>query len=339
MTARRWPLPTLAALGLGLVPACLYVEKSVPITPPGWKPPPAKMLPVGSPAATDKSDFASLLPRKPGDRVAKNPPPAVADAGPRVEAATPTETRTSLDLVGPVQPAQNVVKVPDPPAEPDAPLTAAVRAFGDGHPERAVEALKGMGKGNQAFVLELLPLLDRVSKIDLDHADPQEVAVLSEQLQAAAARLEPKAALRIDRATFCRKVAGFGRYDPWPDGQAFGPADLAELYVEVRHVTSEPASGAANGEAFVTRLASTLEVRDAAGRLVEQTDPADWQKRVPAARFDRTDFSRTPVRDYFLKYRFPVPPVPGAYTVTVEVRDPAGVRKARSKPVEFRVGP
>ena len=57
------------------------------------------------------------------------------------------------------------------------------------------------------------------------------------------------------------------------------------------------------------------------------------------ARFERTDFSRSPVRDYFLKYRFPVPPLPGAYTVTVEVRDATGQRTARSRPVEFRVGP
>src|SRR5262249_60665202 len=92
-----------------------------------------------------------------------------------------------------------------------------------------------------------------------------------------------------------------------------------------------------NGEPFVARLVSTREIRDANGRLVEQTSPDDRRLTVPIARFERTDFSRTPPRDYFLKYRFPVPSAPGVYTAVVEVKDAAGNRTVRSKPARFDV--
>ena len=95
--------------------------------------------------------------------------------------------------------------------------------------------------------------------------------MLAEQVHAAAERLEPRAALRVDKVAFCRRINGYGRYDPWPEGQPFQPNDLTELYVEIRHLTSEAATGAAAGEGFVTRLTSTLEVSG--------TAPAGWWTR------------------------------------------------------------
>lgn len=209
----------------------------------------------------------------------------------------------------------------------------------ENNPQRAVEVLKSLDKSNQEFVLTVMPALARGAQMNMQQMDPQEVAALAEQLHAAAARLEPQAALRVDKLTFCRNVNGFGRYEPWPAGQPFQPSDLAELYLEIRHLRSEAVTGTPSSDGFVTRLVSSLEIRDAAGRLVDQTDPADWRRRVPMARFERTDFSRSPVHDYFLKYRFPVPAVPGTYSVTIEVRDAASSRTARSQPLEFRVGP
>jgi hypothetical protein len=176
----------------------------------------------------------------------------------------------------------------------------------------------------------------RGSQLNLAVPDPHDAAALAEQLTAMATTLEGKAALRVDKVVFCRRATSFGRFDPWPEAQPYRPNDLAVLYVELRHVGSEPATGP-DGEGFVSRAVVDLEVRDAAGRLIEQTDPTDWRRRVSVARFEHTDYTRSPLRDYSRTYRISVPSKPGVYTVTVEVRDPAGNRTARSQPAEFRV--
>ena len=89
----------------------------------------------------------------------------------------------------------------------------------------------------------------------------------------------------------------------------------------MRNLTSEPTSGP-KGEGFATRAAVSLEVRDAKGKLIDQSDPADYRLRVPVARYEHNDFNRTPPRDYWRRYRLSVPPTAGVYTLTVEVKDP-----------------
>ena len=335
-----WLVAFAALTGL---PACVSVSKKVPRDTKTQAGNPAPIVET-KPNLPPSSSFAELTPPKlrPGERIPKIPDTATTES--------PSETKTvarSVDALSP-PPAPPSAILPTfhssphtlPTVQPvtiDPPLVAAMRAFLENDPSRAVDALKYLDKPNQEFVLATLPALVRGAQMNMAKADPQEVAVLADQLHAAADRLEPQAALRVDKLTFCRKVTGFGRYDPWPREQPFEPNDLAELYLEIRHLRCEPSS--TPGEGYVTRLVSSLEVRDSAGRLVDQTDPADWRRRVPVSRFERTDTSRSPVRDYFLKYRFPVPNVPGTYTVTVEVRDSASSRTARSQPLEFRVGP
>ena len=66
----------------------------------------------------------------------------------------------------------------------------------------------------------------------------------------------------------------------------------------------------------------------------------EWALAQPSelqSRFDHTDHTRSPLRDYSRTYRIKIPPNPGVYTVTVEVRDPGSGRAARSQPAEFRV--
>jgi hypothetical protein len=322
---------------LGCVPACLTVSKKLP---------PREATPEnGTTTASQPSPkFAELTKIKPGERIALNPDENNKGDGPTASRPTgsmpiPPGPPSNNDTVLPAQittpaPLPNV-----PQVTIDPPLVNALRAFLDNDPSRAVEILKSLDKANQEFVLGVMPALVRGAQMNMAQADPGDVAIIAEQMHAAAEVLEPRAALRVDKLTFCRRVAGFGRYDPWPVGQAFQPNDLAELYLELRHLMCQPITGNASGDTYVTRLVSSLEIRDASGRLVDQTDPADWHRRVPVARFERTDYSRSPVRDYFLKYRFPMPTTPGTYTVVVEVRDPAGSRTARSQPLEFRVGP
>ena len=100
-----------------------------------------------------------------------------------------------------------------------------------------------------------------------------------------------------------------------------------------------PASTQADGDGFLTRLVCTLQVRDTAGAVVPLPDKS--QKPVPTLHDDKRDFTRSPIRDYFLLFRFPVPLRPGPYTVTFEIQDPASDRpgsgRAVSRTMSFRV--
>ncbi len=340
------------AVLLGLVaaftPACLHVSGTV--TP-------------NEPVVTTipESQFAEL-PRRPGEVVRTNPGAKAVAVG-QSKSATPSDATASGDgsksatsqrPSEPVEPDPEITPPQAPgdvmavraepghlpiatsPPVPDPPLLAAMRAYADNRPNDAVECLRDLDRPNREFAAAVLPLLVRGSQLNLAAPDPHDAAVMTEQLSAIAANLERKAALRVDKVAFCRKATSFGRYDPWPEVQPYRPNDLAILYVEIRHVGSEPAKGP-DGEGFVSRAVVSLEVRDAAGRLIEQTDPTDWRRRVTVARFDHTDYTRSPLRDYSRTYRISVPSQPGVYTVTVEVRDPAGNRTARSQPAEFRV--
>jgi hypothetical protein len=222
-----------------------------------------------------------------------------------------------------------------PPA-PEPPLLAAMRAYVENRPDDAIRHLEKLDKPNQEFALAVMPVLARGAAMNLAAPDPQEAAHLVEQLSGAAARLESKAAMKVEKVAFCKRATGFGRFDPWPEAEPYRPNDLAVLYVEVRNVGSAPAPGPA-GEGWVSRAVVSLEVRDAKGGLVEQIDPADYRQRVPVARFEHADHTRSPLRDYSRTYRIKIPPTPGVYTVTVEVKDPASGRSARSQPAEFRV--
>jgi hypothetical protein len=349
------PCRTCPAFLLGLVaaftPACLHVSGTVT---------PAEPVVTTIP----ESQFAEL-PRRPGEAVRTNPGArAVAVTKPKAAETVASDPKPKPDGKSsstskrPNPPAGSDAEIPVPPGPPgdvlavraepgplpiptsppapDPPLLAAMRAYAENRPNDAIECLRDLDRPNREFAAALLPLLVRGSKLNLAAPDPHDAAVMAEQFSAIAAKMEKKAALRVDEVAFCRKATSFGRYDPWPEAQPYRPNDLAILYVEIRHVVSEPAKGP-DGESFVSRAIVSLEVRDAAGRLIEQTDPTDWRRRVTVARFEHTDYTRSPLQDYSRTYRISVPSQPGVYTVTVEVRDPTGNRTARSQPAEFRV--
>src|SRR5262249_54867481 len=158
------------------------------------------------------------------------------------------------------------------------------------------------------------------------------VAALVEQLHAAANRLEPRAALRIEKVAFCKNVDGFGRFVPWPDNQPYRPHAQAQLYLEVRNLGSQVAN-----DGFVTHVHAAVEVRDAHGKLVEQIDPEDYRRRIPVVRFEKRLGSSSPLHDFHVLYVFSVPPAPGVYTVTVELRDATGRRTVQTQPAQFCV--
>lgn len=325
MARRLLPL-AFAVAALGPIPACVTVSST-----------PLPNEPVLAPSKSPRpSDFASF-PKRPGEVALKNPDLVVAKPQPEEEPKEPTEPTEPVSAPiadANVQPAAiPPVGIPSP-TEPA--LLAAFRAYSENRPDDAIKQLATLDRATQEYALALMPLLVRGTQMKWEAANPEDAAAVVEQLHSLAARLEMKAALKVEKVAFCRKITGFGRFDPWPEGQPYKPNDLAVLYVELKNIGSEPVPGA-GGETWLSRANVSLEVRDATGKLVEQTDPTDWRKRVPVARFEHADHSRSPLHDYCRTYRISVPTQPGVYTVTVEVKDVSGKRVARSQPAEFRV--
>ncbi len=329
MLAKSRNLVLVVAAGLVAVPACVFPrgERRHP-TPPPEPTPSTSVLPPSR-----GSQFAELI-RAPGERV------AIADPVPMVVARSTPPPEQGIAHVGGTA---KVPSLPDPLIAPppvvlhpiDPPLVAAMRAYLENRPDEAVKHLRSLDKPNQELMLQLIPAVVRASQMDLNRATPHEIGVLAGQLEAPTATLATRGPLFIEKAVFCRWIKNFGRYEPLPDRHAFPPGALAELYLEVKNVPSEPTSSPGEGEGYVTRLACTLQLRDAAGGIVELTDQS--RRAVPALAETKRDFTRSQIRDYFLLFRFPVPGKPGEYKVVVEVRDPATGR-AVSRTLLLRVG-
>jgi hypothetical protein len=343
MTAHRRPLLLFAAAAALVFPACLSfpIHTTTPATPQETRDKLAADTATRAKDGPRRDKFAELLPSRPGDTIAKSAGKNGKDAKDSVsqKASDSGEPRPPTIPTGGNVPADPPGPFPIPPIQP-APLPEPlllqiVRAQLEGRTERALELLKGLDPANQEIVLAVLPALTRGATADLA-ADPTANALLADQFRTAAARLASRSALIAENVVLCRKVYGFGRYEPWPEGQPYRPNDLAQLYLEVRNLVSQPATGP-RGETHVTYVRAAVEIRDAKERLVDQPDPDDWRRRVPVVRFEKKQFSRGPVDDFHVLYTFPVPPAPGVYTVTVELRDPAGRRSVKTAQVRFDV--
>jgi hypothetical protein len=326
----------IVALLLVTFPACLHVGP-----PPAAAPDEVKDTKDAKPIAPiepapPRLEFASL-PRVPGTVVLTRPAPTPT-AAPNQQAINPPLRPGDPQPIGPVSPVAHLGEpnaFPVPPTQPvgpalESPLLAAVRAYAENRPERAGELLRTLDKPNQEFVLALLPVLANGAGADLNN--PATAAALVDQLHALGTRLEPRAALRIEKVAFCDDVAGFGRFVPRPPGATYRPNGRAQFYLEVRNLTSEPA-----GDEFLTYVHATVEVRDAHKELVEQIDPDDYRRRVRVVRYERRLPSRSPLHDFHILYIFSAPPAPGVYTITIELRDPTGRRAVKTAPVEFCV--
>ena len=341
MTAHRRPLLLSVAGAALLLPACLsFPVHAVPVTPEARDK-------IAAEAATrtkepPRKDKFAELPSRPGDTVAKNAGKNGKDAKDPTVAQKPAHADDpkaplapgGVKVAGDPNGPQPLPKL-QPTTLPEPLLLRIVRAEIEGRTDHALELLKGLEPANQEVVLALLPALTRGATADIA-SDPTATALLADQLRFAAVRLAARSALVVENVALCRKVYGFGRYEPWPEGQPYKPNDLAQLYLEVRNLVSQPAAGP-RGETHLTYVRAAVEIRDAHGRLVDQPDPEDWRRRVPVVRFEKKQSSRGPVDDFHVLYAFPVPPAPGVYTVTVELRDPAGRRSVKTAPVRFDV--
>ncbi len=232
----------------------------------------------------------------------------------------------------PVQPVS-----PEPPAEPkrvvppqevrkteprDEPLVVALRAYLQKHPPEALEALSHYAKANQDMLLVTLPFAARLTEGNIDKVSPREAAELADLLQGVEDRLRQRAALRIEKIMFCRKIDDFGVYQvresvnglaTFEGGFEDQVGELIQVYAELRNVSSRQ-----QGDRYETRLAGKVE-------LIEFPIGDDPQGRSVY----RRDFAppphigQSPRRDFFVKCSFSVPRKvpPGRYQLRVEVRD------------------
>jgi hypothetical protein len=219
-----------------------------------------------------------------------------------------------------LQPTVTVGPLPEArPAPREEPVVEALRLLLDRKnkdPAEALALLRRYDKPTQDVLLGLLSVAARLGEGGLERAAPPEVAVMHEQLRGLADALRGRAPLLLDKLCFCRRIDNFGGFEPLPVDYAFRaggnglPGERARVYVEVRNFTNRP-----HGDTFETRLASTLEIVNAEGKLVRR-----WNLPAPP------DRSHSPRQDYFISFTFRIQPEmgPGWYTLWVQVQEDAG---------------
>jgi hypothetical protein len=238
---------------------------------------------------------------KPGPSGPK-PPPLVV----------PAEARSA-------EPATDVAW--DKPAAAPAPGTdraavAALRAYLEGRADDALRELHGC-KGDPDVLLVLYPCLARLAEEPLDRVSPGEASELIDQLHGLERVLSARAALRIEKMSFCRNIQDFGRIQPQEEQHGFEagrdgkPGELVQVYIELSNVSSK-----ANGPWHDTWLAGQAEIYDSNHQRA-------WLKVVPP----ELERSSSPKHDHFINFYFYVPPClpPGDYQLWVKVEDVTGM--------------
>jgi hypothetical protein len=228
--------------------------------------------------------------------------------------AQPTETLTPSTLP-PVKPTEPF-RVASLPGE--SPVMAAVRAYFDGRTDAAAERISALDPSSRQTLLAMLPALAQLQRSELSKS-PQDAALVVRQLEDAADAAGKAAPLAFRKACLVWQVRQFGDYEPVPDKHPFLPGSTAVVYLELANAPCVPAAVPAGGTGYVTRLACSWQLLSA--------DRKPIAARVSLPQY--ASFSRSPIRDYFLKMEFDVPNTPGQYLLEIELRDPATNRLAR----------
>jgi len=268
----------------------------------------------------------------------------VADEPPFLQKGITTPALPALPAQpGPAEPSPDPKRVVPPPQEVkksesrDEPLVVALRAYLQKRPPDALEALSRYAKANQEMLLVALPFVARLTEGNIDRVSPREAAELADLMQGVEDRLRQRAALRIEKIMFCRKIDDFGVYVPresingTPTFEGGGAGDqvgeLIQVYAELRNVSARQ-----QGDHYETRLAGTVELLDFKGRSAYLRDFAPPPHVGQSLR-----------RDFFVKCSFSVPRKvpPGLYTLRVEVRDvtdlPADPSVLQGRPPPHRI--
>lgn len=320
MSRRDWLLTWAVGLGAALLPGCGSSLADlrpnpldhIPDLPDLRAPGPASPYRQESSAGPGPSGRVERAGARQGP-VRTDEPPPLQPAPPKADPPKPLELPGQGPAVSPPQESKKST-----PA--DEPLVVALRAYLQKRPPDALNALARYDRANQEMLLVALPFVARLTEGDISKVSAREAAELADMLQGVEDRLRQRAALRIEKMLFCRKIDDFGDYvarEPvngmptFEAGAGDQPGEPVQVYVELRNVSSKQ-----RGEYYETALAGSIELIDFEGRSAYREDFEPKLHR-----------GRSPRHDFFVSCSFCVPRKvpPGRYTLRVEVRDITGL--------------
>jgi hypothetical protein len=303
-------------------------------------PPEEQMLrsnvPAHSPqdSAAEQSQSHSL-----SDYQVTRPPTVVLDVQPTAATETATEKVAEKPVVKrpakpaekPMEPAEMRIasaepsspKPPEDPPEPhketptaplsrpEAPSVQVLRALLDHRPEEEIdEQLQSYDPITREAMLLLLTSIAQFQQTGgVERMSPRDLAACTDRLNTLTASLRGRAQLILERMCFCRSIRNFGDYTPLPPEHAFfQPGEMAEIYIQVRNVSSRRVR-----DKYVT----VLKVR---GEVYNEN--SGGQPPITWASPPRQDVSASPRQDYYINFQFRVPNCPaGLYTIRLFVED------------------
>jgi hypothetical protein len=143
--------------------------------------------------------------------------------------------------------------------------------------------------------------------------------VLATDTNTAVASPESPPELRVNNATFCYEVDGFGQYRTW-SSNTFSAGQPVLVYCELDNHTSVPETRD-GASVFVTRLKNRIAVYDDEERLVQQIEFPEVQ-----------DLARSRRRDFYLYLSMHVGELPaGEYRAYLTVTDTGGNQTATTE--------
>ncbi|MCS7160931.1 MAG: hypothetical protein RMJ19_10720 [Gemmatales bacterium] len=209
-------------------------------------------------------------------------------------------------------PAPRVISTQPHGQEP--PVCAALRAYLLGQPETASETLRAYEEHERQFLLRLFPALAQLHQTTWDASSQRQLWLGI--LRSLTNDLQWQAPLQMRQVSFCRRVLGYGKFDPVPNRFASGEA--VGLYCEVENLQDQELGPHQYGLA----LKGQLEIRDARSKTV-------WHQEV---HFE-PDVARSPRQDHFLfvRWRLPENLSPGQYQLVFTLRDVATERTCQAE--------
>lgn len=311
---------------------------------PGHQGIPSEILVPVNPKVTEKPEPSPALPQDPIEKPSTEPeqqteppqppqpasisPPHASEDGPGQLSNDQPEFSPGLSPPVTTQVSKSIPEKSDP-------LQGALQCILENRPHEALNHLKSYDAMTQDFFQRLLPALAQVAQKPLEKMNPEEIAVIQEQLDILVHTLLPRAELVIHKMCFCESVKAFGVYRPLPEGHVFQagcphrPGDLVQVYVELRNICSE-----CHEKYHETRLSSYVEVRDPR----DPKGPALWKHRFDDSKQPLRSLAR--LHDYYNNYTFFVPHIPpGSYVLTIQVTDQTrqGEPRVARKSIEFKV--
>jgi hypothetical protein len=256
------------------------------------------------------------------------------EAGEELEQDNDLRDFSLLTPLPDLPPSPMVIEVgAQPIREKKEPLLEALECFLKNKPDMALDLLRTYQPSSQEVYITLLPVLAQLAHQGLDQLSPQEISAIHEQLHGLSLSLRPRAELFIDKMCFCEEIKGYGVYKALPADHSFRSrsgalqGELVRLYVELRNFSLEPCA-----EGYVTRLSSSVEIRDQAKKVQWFHSFKDQEGPL---------YRQTPWSDCFGNYRFYMPHLPsGIYYLTITIKDLTrpGPAREKSKTVEMHVG-